>query len=162
MTPLTLVGELNPYGADPHFALYDLPEQASGHRLRTIMGVSSAAYRQFARVNLCTGKWSAVAARGLTWDIEVEHPTGVLVLLGRKVAGVFLSLRRVGTTTPPPFTLVHDGPGSFRYLVLPHPSGLCREWREPGAVERARSLLRTAAPDVAWGEIDAASQEPGS
>lgn len=28
---IVLVGELNPYGADPRYALYDLPVRASGY-----------------------------------------------------------------------------------------------------------------------------------
>lgn len=30
------------------------------------------------------------------------------------------------------------------YVCLPHPSGLCRAWNEPGAYARARGALRGA------------------
>lgn len=32
-------------------------------------------------------------------------------------------------------------PGAVLALVLPHPSGLCRAWNEPGAAERARAAV---------------------
>ena len=39
-TPRTwLVGEQNPYGADPNFALYPLPENAAGARLARFLGL---------------------------------------------------------------------------------------------------------------------------
>ena len=53
-----LVGEVNPYGADPRMALYHLPRGASGDRLREILGLDDATYiRRLSRVNLCTGRW---------------------------------------------------------------------------------------------------------
>ena len=132
-----LVGELNPYGADPKYALYPLPEGASGDRLcRLVMGLQRAEYlRRFDRVNLCVGKWSMRAARVKSAEIECQTPR-TLVFLGRKVATAFNSGHH------PPFSIVEVG--GIRAVLLPHPSGLCREWNEPGAFDRARAVLREA------------------
>ena len=78
-----LVGEHNPYGADPEFALYPLPANATGGRLqRLILGVSMTDYmRHYERVNLCTDKFSVTAARqaagGILFDLEVAGRTAV-------------------------------------------------------------------------------------
>lgn len=138
-----VVGEVNPYGVDPKFALYPRPRHASGNRLRAIMGLTDTAYMKFLdRANLCAGKWSAPAARRAAEDL-VLLPYDVLILLGAKVRGAF------------------DGPAPFKQFVsmeyrlvgLPHPSGRCRTWSDPGAAERAREVLAKAAPWVPWGMV---------
>lgn len=165
---IVVVGELNPYGVDPRYALYDEPKQASGYRLRTlVMGLRRTTYFRLKKVNLCTGIWSAKAAREAAHALLVEHANqtdDTLILLGRKVVGAFfcgpdgLDPR----DTPQPFTRsfcrysVVGGSTTERerenLVILPHPSGLNRSWGEPGAFERARALLREACPGVPWGE----------
>lgn len=140
MKPL-LVGEMNPYGADPRYALYHEPRGATGDRLcRLIMGLSGKEYiRRFDRVNLCAGKWSIVAARtaarGLS-DVVEQRPA--VVLLGRKVCDAF-------GLAYDPFSILRgrEGGGIWRTTVvlLPHPSGLNRIWNEPGSIARARAAL---------------------
>jgi len=138
-----LVGELNPYGADPKYALYPLPEHSAGGRLcAAILGLSRLEYlRRFDRVNLCVGKWTMAEARKTAKSIRGDgslFPGGerTVVLLGRKVATAF------DLGVHPPFSVV-KGLAST-YVLLPHPSGLCREWNTPGAVDKARSTLREA------------------
>lgn len=133
-----LVGELNPYGADPDFALYPLPARASGDRLcRLVMGLRRGQYlAAFDRVNLCTGKWSAPAARKRADELCADDERQLFVLLGVKVSAAFLPGK------PKAFTIEQRCAGTF--VVLPHPSGLCRVWDEPGSVERARKLLTEA------------------
>ena len=138
---VTIVGELNPYGADPAYALYPLPEGASGARLRDVLGLTTLGYLgTYARANLCVGRWSIVAAREAAVAILRER-RGV-ILLGRRVAAAF------GLARHPPFSLVSipvAGSGSMRIVtlaLLPHPSGRCREWDAPRAVEKARSCVR--------------------
>jgi hypothetical protein len=130
-----LIGELNPYGADPGFALYPLPEHASGGRLARILGLSRGEYlRRFDRVNLCTGKWSMRAAR--TAAAQLHHgEKGDKVLLGAKVCKAF----KLPYT---PFSAMYDVNTQQRYYILPHPSGLNRIWNEPGSAARARELLK--------------------
>lgn len=135
MKPLKplLVGEVNPYGADPAMALYPLPEDASGGRLARILGLSRGEYlRRFDRVNLCTGAWSIRAAREASYRLRVEGPPKIL--LGQKVAAAF------GFPAGPHFGKV----GNFYFL--PHPSGRNRIWNRPGAQEKARELLAEFLP----------------
>lgn len=171
---IVLVGELNPYGADPQYALYPTPRHAAGDRLRRlVMGVRTPTYIGFTRYNLCVGKWSTRDARAQARAILAMHANqeqdDVVVLLGRKVVGAFFG----GIDGCPPSDWPEEFSTSFmRYAplggrattrepdnlaVLPHPSGLCRSWNEPGAYERARAVLRLAAPWIQWGEADAAS-----
>ena len=136
MRPL-LVGEANPYGGDPTFALYPYPERASGDRLcRLVMGLEPREYlRRFDRVNLCPEKWSAPLSRINAQRIRAgDHER--FVLLGTKVADAF------GFKKVEPFGYAVEGDKSF--ALLPHPSGLCREWNKPGAFDRARGVLREA------------------
>lgn len=142
MTPAPkplLVGESNPYGPDPAFALYPLPESSAAGRLCSrVMGLSRGRYlRSFDRANLCAGEWSMREARSRARDL-LSVPRSLYVLCGAKVARAFgvdyepLSRIGVGGLLIPTATL----------LVIPHPSGLCRFWNEPGAFERARAFLR--------------------
>lgn len=133
-----LVGETNPYGADPKFALYPLPEKSAGGRLCTkIMGLTRLEYLQrFDRVNLCAGKWSMKEARHRAVDLLGTDERSTLVLFGAKVTRAF-------DIDFFPFQITHRQ-HERRVVILPHPSGLCRAWNEPGAYERARAVLREA------------------
>ncbi len=148
-----LVGELNPYGSRPEFALYDSPEGSAGERMRRMVcGLRPHTYRALSRHNLCVGEWSGPVARASARHLSCSYEGRVLVLLGRKVASAFGLAREPAFSIhrPPVFTLV-GGPTTV-HVLLPHPSGLCREWHEPGAFARARGLLREACPWVPWGE----------
>lgn len=128
---VVLVGESNPYGGDPHYALYPYPEGCSGHRLCfLVLDTSMSEYLQvYDRVNLCAGKWSMREAREKAASLSGRY----CVLLGSKVSAAF------DVPFEPfeaQFPSTEDGGGGL--LVLPHPSGLCRLWNEPGAFERAR------------------------
>lgn len=136
MKPL-LVGELNPYGAEPAMALYPLPFGASGHRLVTIFGIGPGEYMdRFDRVNLCTGTWgwdaAFCAARRLLDECRPAY-----VLLGAKVRRAFSVAAAV--QIPASFMVVKTAVS--RLYSLPHPSGRCREWNDLDAVRRARDLL---------------------
>ncbi len=142
MKPL-IVGESNPYGGDDYYALYPLPEGCSGHRLCClILGMRRTDYLDvFDRCNLVQGKWSLKAAKiraeqlidgGLSGGNE-EQP---IIILGSKVAAAFSLPFR-------PFEQFGED-----LLVLPHPSGLCRLWHEPGAIERARVAVLKMAPEL--------------
>jgi hypothetical protein len=136
MKPL-LVGESNPYGANPEFALYPAPRGCSGDRLcRLVLRMDPDAYLDaFERVNLCAGKWSMKAARARAGELLASRAAGVTVLLGARVCNAF-GLAFV------PFSVV---PGGDQVVaILPHPSGLSRAWNEPGAYDRARSVLISA------------------
>lgn len=144
MKPL-LVGEANPYGPDPYYALFPEPEGSAGDRLcRMVMGLSRSEYlTRFDRINLCARRWTLGEARGAVARIKRLRPHGqVTVLLGAKVCAAF----DVGFR---PFTALGDwsvGQGTRApvYVVLPHPSGRSRGWSVSGSYDRARKLLRAA------------------
>ena len=137
-----LVGESNPYGADPRFALYPEPPGCAGARLCAILGMTDREYlRTFDRVNLLgNGRWSLPAAREAAQTVTARYR----VLLGARVAAAhgvpFLPFYRCA----PPW--LEAGPQNW--LVLPHPSGRSRLWNEPGAAERARRLVLALVAEV--------------
>lgn len=144
MKPL-LVGESNPHQTNAEdamrFALYPEPPHASGGRLcRIVMGLDERTYlRSFDRVDLCHPKWSLPAARARAAELVGERAsTDVIVLCGVKVAEAFGGGYE-------PFRVYRAAFGAGPELVvLPHPSGLNRLWHQPGAVARARAVLREA------------------
>lgn len=135
-----LVGESNPYGGDPAFALYPAPDGCSGHRLCClILGMRRAAYLEaFGRVNLCAGPWRARAARDAAKALWDAPSAPRLVLLGAKVSAAF-------QVPFVPFEISEGG----TMLVLPHPSGLNRMWGEPGAFAKARAAVAAFVPEIA-------------
>lgn len=137
---IILVGEVNPYGMDPNFALYHLPRHASGNRLREHLGLSDVDYEGLLKANLCDGKWSMKAARVMAGKIYTATDD-VAVMLGSKVRSAFENFCFV-----PKFFERH-----LRLVSLPHPSGLNRLWNEPGARGRARAIMHEVAPEVPWG-----------
>jgi len=151
-----LVGELNPYGEDPRFALYDEPIGASGHRLREyILGIPRRVYLAdslFTRQNLCVGHWHRETARA-RMEILIDSLTSgdLVVTLGRRVAQARQSQY---VPTPRPWEVQKVVSRGSLLLALPHPSGLCREWNDPAAARRARDILRSVAPHVRWGELN--------
>lgn len=136
MRPL-LVGEANPYGGDPYYALFPFPENSAGGRLcHKVLGLSQREYlSRFDRANLCATRWRAREARNSAIRIEVERAGFVAVLFGAKVARAF---GLPFTPFEPPVKRL------MTFVVLPHPSGRCRAWNEPGAFDRARTALRAA------------------
>lgn len=145
MSSVWLIGENNPYGADPYFALYPEPSNSAGGRLcRVIFGMYPAAYlRTFKRMNLLQRpKWSAPAAREAAEKfLSAQSADDRFVLLGRRVFEGFRD--QIACQEWAPFK------ARGRFLLLPHPSGLCRLWVEPLAVRNARAALAAFAPDIA-------------
>lgn len=146
---VVLVGESNPYGADPRYALYCEPRNSAGGRLCfDILQMSRNEYvRTFGRVNLCPSSWKVREGRRNARELALSGAP--LVLFGSRVCAAF------GIDFNPYLsgTLIarfpEGGVGSrvvtFRGVVLPHPSGLCRLWGEPpGQVAnfaKARELI---------------------
>jgi len=137
-----LVGEDNPHSVDPRYALYPYPPNCAGHRLQDkVLGVGLSEYLgAYRRVNLCEGRWRAAAAREKAGEILRDCRELPLVLLGAKVAAAFGQDFR-------PFTvrwLEVGGRFVTVAVLLPHPSGRCRVWNDPGSYERARGAMRSA------------------
>lgn len=154
------MGELNPYGADPRYALYHEPAGSAGGRLqRAILGVSARrTYLPMWRTNLCVRDWDAdeAVARAtiLSGRLVGDRPWGVVVALGVSVARALseaTGVRRLGLVDGPVET-----PSGILLVSLPHPSGRNYAWNGAAGQEtigRVRALLRAVAPDVPWGEL---------
>lgn len=135
------MGEQNPYGPTPEFALYPAPDGCAGHRLCCdILGMSRAEYlRVFDRANLVieigpSGTWNAQEAQKSADRFMADGKLRPrVVLFGARVARAF----GVPAT---PFRIHEHALGCF-LVTLPHPSGRCRLWDAPGAREQARRLV---------------------
>lgn len=144
-----LVGELNPYGANPRYALYPLPKGSAGGRLsKVIMGLEPREYlKRFDRVNLCTVRWSNDEAIARADMILASREDGVIVLLGNRVTVAFglkfdpFTVRRLWTTDP-------TASIGHKIVVLPHPSGRNRYWNDPLAMRQARRALADAGVEL--------------
>lgn len=153
-----LVGEANPYGGRPEYALWDEPDEASGNRLRLILGLQRETYRALHRTNLCPVVWSLKHARAKAAMLVQEEPSrpwDLIVMLGRKVATAFAGTY-CGKVPIAPFaerSFQEMSGRSLTIVALPHPSGRCLEWNRAGATDRARALLAVHAPGVPWGEV---------
>lgn len=149
-----LVGEHNPYGEDPKYALFCHPVNSAGERLqRLVLGMQRAAYVALVRRNLCAGRWSNTAARAAAHALLelFPEPEYRFVLLGARVAGAF-------RTPFEPFTVQESTYVPARsHVVLPHPSGLCRLWNEPHALERARAVMVAEFPGLPLGVLEGSS-----
>ena len=144
------VGEVNPYGGNPDYALFPYPQGSAGHILKSrIVRIPGGYYCELGRVNLCEGRWSLKEARARAEELLLtrhlqhfgkrtvwgdESVPGVLVLLGVKVCSAF----RVPFA---PFDLRNG------MVILPHPSGLNRMWSADN-YNRAHDLLRVQFPDL--------------
>jgi hypothetical protein len=140
MKPL-LVGESNPYGGDPAFALYPSPPGCAGDRLcRLVMGLDPDDYlARFDRTNLCARAWDLLAARSRAAELLVDARARnvPVVLLGAKVASVCAAAFE-------PFRVLPETGLCPVRVILPHPSGRCRVWSDPRSYELAREALRAA------------------
>lgn len=142
---IVLVGEANPYGTDPRYALYCEPRNSAGGRLCfDILRMGRNEYiRTFGRVNLCPSKWSIKAARDQSAELRASDLP--LVLFGAKVCSAFGIPFVPFTTCLLTDRMARTGSHLMDVVVLPHPSGLCRLWGEPPGqaanFARARELI---------------------
>lgn len=122
---ILLVGEMNPYGAHPKFALYPEPRNASGDRLRKILDLTDEEYlARYDRVNLCSGRWRLTDAREAAVHLRLRRDLRdhSFVLLGEKVRQAFRL--KLGFFDVDDTSFVEGR----AVLCLPHPSGLNRSW----------------------------------
>lgn len=157
----TFVGEVNPYGSDPGYALYPRPVNSSGWRLcHAVLGVSEEEYlTRTKRLNLCYGEWDRVraqsAARGLVYeqglllDLRNGLAPRVMVLLGAKVCKAFGAFfvpfsYNDAADALGPIAGVDIPRGRLTVVVLPHPSGLSRAWNQHGSMALAKLTLKKA------------------
>lgn len=149
-----LLGEVNPYGPSPEFALYCHPPGCSGYRLRLILGLPEEAYLNLHRKNLCDGDWSMKAAQKRAFELlSPQAPWQVIVLLGRKVTRAFEKLAL--SDEPLNALSTRDCCPGMTLVSLPHPSGRNTGLWPPSAKDRARQILRELVPEVPWGSTEA-------
>jgi hypothetical protein len=153
-----LVGEDNPYGSDPAFALYCYPPGCAGYRLRRILGLPQHQYLALHRKNLCDSAWTKKAAETRVFEIlSPAAPWNVVVLLGRKVTKAFASVA-LDDADFVPFSTKVCCPG-MTLVSLPHPSGAnAGSWSGDKPRDRAREIMREVAPELPWGAIDVEEQ----
>lgn len=146
---LLLVGELNPYGSDPRYALYNEPAGSAGGRLqRLIFGIDGRRwYLPIWRVNLCVGAFDRDEAKRRAAELVGEAPWSTIVLLGRQVQRAFGILSRDGF-------LETTAPGDRWFIGMPHPSGRNPAWLDRSNIDHARAMMRAVAPEIPWGELD--------
>ena len=154
-TRLLLVGEVNPISNRLEHALYCAPAGCSGHRLQeTIFGLPRVHYLALWRTNLCRGGWSKVTARSRAEVLlGADCPWDVVVMLGRQVASAFAPLMGLsGAARPADVSQVaRPGRPPAVMVAIGHPSGLNRQWNEPGVIQHVRDLMTLVAPGVPWG-----------
>lgn len=156
-----LVGEDNPYSADPSLALWPLPRNAAGHRLQSkILALDMLTYFSLWRTNLCpSSTWSAMAAWRRAVDLLYanEPPWSTIVCLGRKVTDAVARVTDIELPTwtwyPLFLSLPPEADRVIKIVSIPHPSGRSRAWNDPASAPRARALLAEVAPGVPWGEL---------
>lgn len=154
---LLLVGELNPYGADPDYALYYEPPHSAGGRLqRLVLGLPARQwYLPIWRVNLCVGDFDHEDAAARAAELQGDAPWMTIVMLGRRVQRAFGMPRKSGGINERDFWHTVSTIGAARRLIgIPHPSGRNPAWNDRGNIERARSLMRHEIPEIPWGSID--------
>lgn len=142
---LVVVGQTNPYGADPHFALYTRPQNATGARLYYIVRQALGEAKQpvmsewewlkvAERINLCTGEFRDTEARAAAARVVRERRDRPVLLLGKRVADAFAALL--------PEPALYEGREGV-YLI-PHPSGRNRAWNHPSAYQAAATCVAKA------------------
>lgn len=149
---VALIGEDNPYGDTPEFALYPSPDGCSGHRLMKILGLPEDQYLAIHRANLCARdsfSMKEARRRAQIFCADPSAPWRVIVLLGRKVADAFGYEMDFFTHGIEPTTATWTRPVTL--VSLPHPSGRVLLWNKPEARQRAREILRELAPELPWG-----------
>lgn len=114
-----------------------------GDRLADLAGMSVAEYlRVFDRTNLVRGysgpRLTARRAREAADELRRSLGGRRVVLLGRTVAAAFGLSRDAEWFRWLPMSTEAGGPGVFRVVAAPHPSGLSRWWSDPLNVARAR------------------------
>jgi uracil-DNA glycosylase len=151
---LLMIGEDNPYGSDPEWALYCYPPGCSGHRLRRILGLPEDQYLSIHRTNLCDSAWTTKRARERAFELlSPQAPWRVIVLLGRKVTETFEKAALEGVPLVP-FATRTCCPG-MTLVSLPHPSGRNSALWTHKARDRAREIMRALVPELPWGSADA-------
>lgn len=144
MNPV-IIGMNNPYGVDPHYALYPLPENSAGGRLYDMIREGTHLTRpqyvsMFDRYNLVSGPWNAVAAKHRICELLPQLADRHVVLLGKEVQRAFgvLTKAAVGEDRRVVRLLPR---AEATFYAIPHPSGRNQWYNDPENRERVVCLL---------------------
>lgn len=157
---LVIVGQTNPYGVDPRYALYPYPMGSAGGRLMALASDAGGCHlaapvpRPWAwiaftdRWNLCAGPWKDGPAREAAAPIREALAGRPCVLLGSRVAAAWYGHTHCG---PPPLFNVVD-----LVVTIPHTSGRNRAWHDAATYKAARLALADAIQAAqVWSVADA-------
>jgi hypothetical protein len=148
-----LIGLNNPHSADPARALGTVPHLASGYRLWQMLAISALAadppfaitsdqYENgFDRYNLLDEKFydPSLFTPKRRQETLLKLQDKVVVMCGTNVPRT-LGLKWNGFDLKPNPVITNTREG-FTYYVIPHPSGLCREYNDPDMRRRVGDLL---------------------
>lgn len=161
-----VVGMNNPYSTDPKMALFPAPEQSAGYRLYAMLRDAAAAEGEvihrsryattFERHNLLVGEWTTRDANEAALKFLDDHSVRNIIVLGRSVERAMRIQRRVGWGV---WFYHYHLPRPTSVCVIPHPSGLCREYNDPAMrLAIGRVLLkqyRRGTPEGIKGDAEA-------
>lgn len=138
-----LVGMNNPISRHPSHALYPSPVNCTGWRVWQLLqgadpSISDEQYLLgFDRRNVLSARtWSAREARAAGAELMDEISGRTIVVLGVETC------RALGLPRSPWAEWASHG--ATRCVLLPHPSGRCREYNEPSMRARAGAVLLEA------------------
>jgi hypothetical protein len=124
-----IVGMNNPHSIEPRDALIPSPVGSAGYRIyemlraagtREGVGISHVSYMdRFDRINMLNSS---------LWRIVVLCGKSVATTLSDGLKGLSFNIN----------VRTHR---DFQYYLIPHPSGLCREYNDPAMVRRVGELL---------------------
>lgn len=139
-----LVGEQPRPGGNPKLPLWPWPRTSAGGRLFEMSRMPLTDYlRLLARTNVAhrpVARWNSDGARQRGLELLRMLPEGTRVVACGARARDALGIGEFWT----PQHAFLDG-SDVRMVAIPHPSGRCREYNQPGAAERAGRWVRWAA-----------------
>lgn len=144
---VVFVGEApGPKDTTSRTPLWSIRKGSAGSRLRAMTGLDRSAWtRRVPKFNLVPyriTKWPREFAEQQAQNLSSSLLRDCdLVLCGRKVARAF------GVPSKHPWLVWTRSAWGPRVVVIPHPSGLCREYNDPEFVKRASRFLKRVLRD---------------
>lgn len=150
-----LIGMNNPYGPDPRHALFPVPEKSAGGRLFRMFQEASARrfpngpapYRQtyingFDRHNVLGQQdWDKAAARAAGAQLLPTLAGRCAVVLGRDTCTALGLDRKAPWLERRELVLQPTTGAKLVWWLVPHPSGMCREYNDPTMRQRVGDLM---------------------
>ena len=162
-----LLGMNNPLSRDPHYALANFPERCTGWRLwrMIVEAMEHDGLAPMSRLDYMTRYDRRNVLNGVIWNMALAKEAGaelapkladrVVVLCGVQ------TLEAMRLTRPsdwcswvegePQGSLLAAQDRSFKYALIPHPSGRCREYNDPALKLKVGRLLLDVLQDAEVG-----------